>query len=138
MKTMTVLPPIAIPGDEHQRLQTIAEAALRTSPHSARFLLDELNRAAVSTRLNRRTVRMGVPVVFRDHSSGRDRRVRVVYPGEADPAAGRISVLTPVGAALVGLGEGQSMEWHDRRGNRRMLRVLRIEDDIEPAGYFDT
>jgi regulator of nucleoside diphosphate kinase len=54
--------------------------------------------------------------------------VTLVYPHEADLDAGRISVLTPVGAALIGLSVGQSIEWQSPTGGWRSLTVLRVHD----------
>jgi regulator of nucleoside diphosphate kinase len=59
-------------------------------------------------------------------------RVQLVYPAQADVEAGRISVLTPIGTALLGLSAGQSIEWQTRDGRRQALTVLRV--DPPPAG----
>jgi regulator of nucleoside diphosphate kinase len=82
-------------------------------------------------------VNLGEAVHYRDQKTGRTRRVRVVLPQDVDPERGRISVYSPVGAALMGLHVGQSAEWEDRRGNRRTLKVVGIEDNLEPVGYFN-
>jgi regulator of nucleoside diphosphate kinase len=50
----------------------------------------------------------------------------LVYPHEADVTAGKISVLTPIGAALIGLSVSQSIEWETNLGDRRSLTVLRV------------
>ena len=65
-------------------------------------------------------------VEYRDEVTGEVRRATLVYPGEEDLDAGRISVLTPVGAALIGLSEGQSMEWQGATGGRRKVKVRRV------------
>ena len=52
----------------------------------------------------------------------------LVYPGEADIAAGRVSVLTPIGTALIGLAEGQSIVWQTRTGVSKRLTVLKMEE----------
>lgn len=52
----------------------------------------------------------------------------LVYPGEADIAAGRVSVLTPIGTALIGLAEGQSIVWQTRTGVSKRLTVLKVEE----------
>jgi transcription elongation GreA/GreB family factor len=75
-----------------------------------------------------RRVRMQSHVRFRDESTGQVRDVQLVYPGEADPAHGRISILTPVGTALIGLTEGQSIRWKDRGGKNKCLTVLNVRD----------
>jgi regulator of nucleoside diphosphate kinase len=67
---------------------------------------------------------MGSRVTFRDDVTGQVRTVKLVYPGEADVAQGTISVLTPIGAALIGLSVSQSIEWDTVSGGRRSLTVL--------------
>src|SRR3546814_7210573 len=49
------------------------------------------------------------------------------YPKDADIAAYRISVLTLVGAGLIGLREGQSILWPDRDGRERKLSILKVQ-----------
>lgn len=70
---------------------------------------------------------MGCFVEYRDEETGQERLVQLVYPIEADPIVGRISVLTPVGAALIGLSEGQSIELPSRRGGSKTLTILRVK-----------
>jgi len=74
----------------------------------------------------RDVVTMGAEVEFLGRRSGEQRAVRLVWPTEADIDAGRVSVLTPVGAGLIGLSEGQSIDWPDREGRPRTLSVLRV------------
>lgn len=74
-------------------------------------LLDEIDRATICSRsdIPSDVVTMGSEVTFVDATTGAERSVRLVYPGDADIAAGRISILTPVGAGLIGLSVGQSI-----------------------------
>jgi len=116
MSTITTLPPFLLSGGDSERGRIVAAGRRR----SGRGVVD-----------------VGEAVVYRDHNTGRAWRVRVVPPQDADHTLGRISAASPVGAALVGLSEGESAEWKDRRGNRRTLHVLRIEDNIEPVGYIN-
>ena len=51
----------------------------------------------------------------------------LVYPAEADIDAGRVSVGTPIGTALLGLAEGQSIDWTARDGRRQRLTVVAVE-----------
>jgi transcription elongation GreA/GreB family factor len=114
MKTLTAFPPFAnAPGAARKPNPALREA-------SGRDIVD-----------------LGEAVVYHDPKTGRTRRVRLVLPQDVDPERGRISVHSPIGAALLGLGVDQIAEWQDRRGNRRSLRVVRIEDDLEPAGYLN-
>ena len=76
--------------------------------------------------LLRGVVTMGSLVEFRDDDTGRTRTVNLVYPDQADLADGRLSVLSPVGAALIGLSVGQSIEWQTPSGGWRSLTVLQV------------
>jgi regulator of nucleoside diphosphate kinase len=70
-------------------------------------------------------VRIGSIIEF-EVDDGRRLKVQLVLPENADINAGRISVLTPVGAALIGLSPGQSMEWSGNDGKERLLTVLAV------------
>ena len=70
-------------------------------------------------------VRMGSTVRYRTDSD-QEPQVTLVYPVDADIAEGRISVMTPVGTALIGLRVGQSITWRDRANKRHMLTVLGV------------
>jgi regulator of nucleoside diphosphate kinase len=61
-------------------------------------------------------VTMHSNVEDQDNVTGQIRRITLVNPGEEDPDAGRVSILTLVGAALIGLSEGQPMEWQGPTG----------------------
>ena len=68
-----------------------------------------------------------------DHrpDNGVERTVTLVYPAEADIAQNRISVLTPVGTALIGLARGQSITWTARNGTRHVLSVIAVTDPVD-------
>ena len=59
-----------------------------------------------------------------------------MYPERADAAAQRISILTPVGAALIGLSEGQTMQWRTRDGNMKSLTVLKVRHETEKDAWI--
>jgi regulator of nucleoside diphosphate kinase len=122
------LPPITLSTVDAERLLRLAEVARRRQPDTAEFLSREVERADVvsPSLLRPGVVAMGSEVEFRDDTTGQVRQVTLVYPQEADVAAGRISVLTPIGAALIGLTVTQSIEWETLLGERRSLTVLRV------------
>lgn len=122
--TSSARPPITISETDADRLDLLAER----SPATAHALRGELERARVrpDDRVPADVVGMNSTVDFVDEARGSARTVRLVYPAEADIAAGKVSVLTPVGAALIGLREGQSIRWPDRDGKVRELRVLKV------------
>lgn len=91
----------------------------------------ELDRAIVvpTKSISRQVVTLHARVEYRDEASGDCRGVEIVLPEEADPARGRVSVLAPVGAALIGLSVGQDIVWAFPDGSLRRLTVL----DVFPA-----
>jgi regulator of nucleoside diphosphate kinase len=97
---------------------------LASHPH----LAAELSKAAVvdSRRVPPDVVTMNSRVLFEDASTGERRMVTIVFPQQADPSKGFISVLAPVGTALLGLASGQSIVWPFPDGATRSLRVLQI------------
>lgn len=92
------------------------------------FLLDEITRAKIVNDHESPStlVTMGSIVKFRDEECGRTMVVRLVYPREASSDQHNVSVLTPVGAALLGLSEGQSIGYETIDGRLKTLTVLRI------------
>lgn len=126
IETTTTLPPIAMTAQDRDRLRRLAEAALDKFP-AAEFLAQEVERAdELAQAAPSGLVTMGAQVEFRDGATGETRRATLVYPHEADLAAGRISVLTPVGAALIGLSAGQSITWQMPSGGWKTLTVLEV------------
>jgi regulator of nucleoside diphosphate kinase len=79
-------------------------------------------------------VTMHSRVQYLDESTGERREIQIVYPEQADLAEGRISVLAPVGAALLGLSVGQAIEWKFPGGQMRRLRVQALL--FQPESYF--
>lgn len=94
-------------------------------------LQDELDRADVlpSSDVPNDVVTMHARVLYQDESTGERRYVTLVYPDESDVRAGRISVLAPVGSALLGLSAGQAIDWEFPDGARRRLRVEEVVRD---------
>lgn len=127
LTTVDSLPHILISTAEEERLTTIATAASQRVPQVSAALLSELERADVwpETAMPADVVRIGSVVEF-EVDDGRCLTVQLVVPGDADINEGRISVLTPVGAALIGLSPGQVMEWSGNDGKKRLLTVLGV------------
>lgn len=121
------LPHILISTADERRLTAIATAASRLVPEASAALLDELERADVwpETAMPNDVARIDSVIEF-EVDDGRRLTVQLVLPENADINAGRISVLTPVGAALIGLSPGQAMEWSGNDGKERLLTVLAV------------
>ncbi|MHB2264521.1 nucleoside diphosphate kinase regulator [Aliihoeflea sp. PC F10.4] len=122
-------PAITLTRTDHDRLSRLAESAPAHNADIAEQLFQELDRARVvaDERIAASVVRMGSRLRF-SSDAGADRTVTIVFPGEADIAAGKISILTPIGAALIGLSSGQSIEWTARDGRTHRLRVECVDE----------
>ena len=92
-------------------------------PHPA--LQDELERATVvpAEGVPPGVVTMNSRVRYFDEHSGVCREIELVYPENADITDAKVSVLAPVGTALLGLEVGQSIDWPFPSGETRRLRV---------------
>lgn len=119
-------PKIVVTDIDHARLTELALAGLDRMPDVAEELLTEMDRARVVRSAPAKAVRMGSTVTFCTEDA-HETRVKLVYPADADFNAGRLSIMTPVGAALIGLSEGQSIEWTARDGRLHRLTVLAVE-----------
>ncbi len=124
-----------ISSTDYARLAGIATSGMRYRriPSTARLLSGELRRARVvhASELPDDVVSMHSTVEFTDGITDRVRRATLVYPGEEDGGSGRISVLSPLGAALIGMAVGQSMRWHSATHGWRTLRVIRVVSEKE-------
>lgn len=121
-------PPIIVTRTDYERLSNLADAVMERAPALGSRLAGELERARIveAEQLAPDVVTMHARFVFRDAANGATRTVSLVYPGEEDIDAGRISILTPIGTALLGLSAGQSIEWEVRPGVFRTLTVLKL------------
>ena len=109
----------------------LSDLALRTedrNPEVSGLLLEEITRATIynAAKIPGDVVTMHARVEFVDESRGMPHIVELVWPGEADFAAGRLSILTPTGAGLIGLREGGSILWPDRDGRERRLTIVKV------------
>ncbi|MBZ9709148.1 nucleoside diphosphate kinase regulator [Mesorhizobium sp. B2-1-8] len=123
---------VLISDTEHERLTGLARTVLDRAPETAEELLAELDRAVVTeaAAIPAGVVRMGSTVTVRGEV-GDIKRITLVYPGDADIAENRISVLTPMGTALVGASIGQVVCWSGRGGHKLSVTVEAVDT---PAG----
>lgn len=127
-------PPIVLTFEDRERLLALKDSALEEKPDVVRFLMEELERAdiiATSTAVASSLVTMGSVVKFIDHEIDKIQQGRLVYPDEVSDGRGLISVLTPTGSVLLGLGPGQSMSWTDGSGETRCVTVLEVHPPSE-------
>lgn len=121
-------PSIVIDAAIYERLRGVAAAAMRDAPDVAEPLLEEIERAEIvaSEALPADVVSIGSIVTYRDVATGSTRTIELAWPGDADPKQQRYSVVSPIGAALIGLTIGQTMSWQLRDGEVRQLTVLNV------------
>lgn len=123
-------PRITLSAEDYERLSALADAVSSRMPDLAADLAEEIGRAHVLARGRHpeHIVCMNSEVEFRDDTSGKIQKVTLVYPGEADISHGKVSVLTPVGTALIGLRSGHSITWETPTGQVRQLTVLSVRE----------
>ena len=129
--------PITVSALDYDRLIWIATAGVNSQLDTiVGMLADELERAKIVTpdTIRPDVVTMHSEVEYQDEVTGEIRRVTLVYPGQDDPDAGGISILTSVGAVLIGLSEGQSMEWQGPTGGWRGVMVRRVRFQPPASG----
>jgi regulator of nucleoside diphosphate kinase len=121
-------PPVILSASDYERLSALTRLASKQMPSLAEELSDEIERARVLARGQHppSNVSMNGQVKFRDDTTGKVQHVTIVYPEEADLSERKVSVLTPVGTALIGLGVGSSIRWKTPSGEARKLTVLSV------------
>lgn len=131
---------------EGQRVLTVGDRA-RVNELLTRYLEEEAFQAHVEklklelrdakvvcpTRISPRVVTMNSMVVYEDVREGTRNAVRLVYPGQAPATSGHLSVLHPLGGALLGRSQGQHAEYSDQTGR---FRILEVPYQPEAAGYL--
>ncbi|OQM76561.1 nucleoside diphosphate kinase regulator [Manganibacter manganicus] len=120
-------PNIRIMRTDHARLSALAEATAARNPDISDELFAELDRARVINDADAPAdlIRMGSVVTYKPDSS-EARTVTLVFPVDADIEQNRISILTPIGTALIGLSAGQAINWIARDGRRHELSVVAV------------
>lgn len=101
-------------------------------------LQNELDRAHVvePTSIPNDVVTMNSRVRLRDMETGEEDSYTLVFPSDADIAKSRISILAPIGTAILGYRVGDTVEWLVPAG-RRQVRIMEILFQPEASGRFD-
>ncbi len=130
-KTGEARPQIHLLASESDLVAGLALQVEDRQPAVAAMLLDEIERAQLHDveTLPEDAVRLGSDVDFVDEKTSQLRKVRLVVPALANIAEGRISILTPMGAALYGVRTGDSIDWPDLDGRSRRIRIVRVAQD---------
>lgn len=123
-----VQPAIFVSESEADALYEIASNCAEPLQEAAAKLMAEIDRANIiqSGDVAADVVTMNSQVEFTDERSGVARSVHLVWPQDADMDSSRLSVLTLVGAGLIGMRAGSSIAWPDQSGHVRQLRISKV------------
>lgn len=118
-------PAIRVARADWNRLRMLANASSMAN-NVADELLQELDRAEiVSDAAQSDFIRIGTTATYRTTTQG-ERVATLVLPADADIARQRVSIMTPIGVALLGLSAGQSIQWETRDGRLETLTVVSV------------
>lgn len=128
------LPHLKVSRFDLERLERLLER-VGARPDFDR-LREELERAEVlePEQMPPDVVTMNSRVRFADVETGQESEITLVFPRHADAEQGRVSILAPIGTALLGLSIGATIEWPVPDGRTRRLRVVAITYQPEAAG----
>jgi regulator of nucleoside diphosphate kinase len=128
-------PSLYLTQDDIDRLFDLIET-YGSGPNADRLqkLESELVRAVAvpADEIPRDVVTMNSRVVFEDETTGDRREITLVYPKHADIASGKVSVLVPVGTALLGMRVGQSIDWELPNGQKHRYKVVAVPLQGDP------
>jgi regulator of nucleoside diphosphate kinase len=133
---MAQQPSLFITQQDFDKLSKLVE---NTRTDTADLLADELDRATIlpQQEIPPNVVTMNSTVRFQDAATGAESEVTLVFPQDATAGRSRISVLAPVGAALIGLRVGDLISWPVPNGRVRQLKATAVLYQPEAAGDFN-
>ena len=132
---MSKKPTIVLTEIDLERLERLIEKTPASQFPSKKGLEEELERAKVvpSNKIPPDVVTMNSSVRFRELPEGQEFVLTLVYPKDAGKE-GAISILAPVGAALLGLKVGAEIEWPNAKGEKLRVRIEEVVYQPERAG----
>ena len=135
---MSKQPQIVISSPDLDRLERLLDSVSPLHAPGLDALRRELDRAEVVEphEIPPNVITMNSTVRFVDEVSGREFELTLVYPDDAHLTHGTVSVLAPVGSALLGLRIGDAIDWPAPSGTTLRLRVTAIAYQPEAAGDF--
>jgi len=101
-------------------------------------LLAELDRADIvePQEIPAKTVTMNSTVKFKEKSTGKEFALTLCYPKDIDQVENSVSILAPVGSALLGLSEGDEIEWPKPGGGMLMVEIIEVMFQPEREGEY--
>lgn len=135
---MSTQPNIIISENDYTRLENLLQTSAGIPAKIKAALQLELERAdlVAPEQIPANVVTMNSQVKFSVISTGVDFILKLVYPKDMDDSGNTISILAPVGSAILGLQEGDEINWPDGHGGLLQVRIESIEYQPERAGEF--
>ena len=135
---MNKRPKIILSSNDAERIETLLESLPATAFPGRAELEAELDRAEVvdPEQVPATVVTMNSRVRFQVESTGAEFELTLVYPKDVDASGGTISILAPVGSALLGLSQGDQIEWPRPGGGTMELRIVEVVYQPERAGEY--
>lgn len=136
--TVETKPPITLSSLDYDRLDALLDSLPDNAFPAKASLRAELDRADIvePNEIPPSVVTMNSTVRFALHGSSETFSLTLVYPKDADGKADCISVLAPVGSALLGLSAGDDIEWPGPGGAKIRVRIVEVVYQPERAGEF--
>lgn len=135
---MASQPPIILSSLDVERIERLLDSGAYDDQPGLDRLIGELNRAKIvdPEEVPQGVVTMNSTVRVRAQDDGRVQEYTLVYPRDADAGAGRVSVLAPAGSALLGLSQGQHIDWPSPTGQTLHLEVEEVLYQPESKGEY--
>ncbi len=135
---MTTKPNILLSSIDVERLEQLINSLPPDSLPGIQALEEELDRGELidARDVPPSLVTMNSTVRFRVESSNKEFCLTLVYPKDAKPDGSTVSILAPVGSALIGLSEGDEIDWPTPSGKAQHVRIEKVVYQPESAGEY--
>jgi regulator of nucleoside diphosphate kinase len=135
---MSTKPKITISSRDAERLESLLDGLGDTQFPGRSALIEELDRANIVAPedMPPNIVTMNSTVRFRQSDSGNEFSLTLVYPKDKRDSDDTLSILAPVGGALLGLKEGDEIEWPKPGGGVLSVQIIEVTYQPERAGEY--
>jgi len=135
---MNTKPPLIISSLDAERLEKLLDSLGGKEFPGKDDLLAELDRADIVApeEIPENVVTMNSTVTFKEVNSGKEFSLTLVYPHSKSTAEASVSILAPVGSALLGLREGSQIEWPKPGGGKLTVEIIKVIYQPEREGDF--
>lgn len=120
--------PVVLCEDDHRKLSELMNLGSKAHADHEMTLAHEIGRAIVvkNDAFPANTIRIGSQVRIKDLSNGKEKDFQIVMPSEADIKTQKISVLSPMAAAIIGFRAGDEVNWKMPSGLKK-LKILDVK-----------